>query len=386
MRFLLFTILLTIAALYLLLFSYFWVDIGIIYMLAHTRPFFNSLFAYRLWGSHHQLASFVIYLLTITTLFILQICVLYGFLDKVKIKKLLILFAATSFIFTLSYNFASHDLFNYLFSAKLIWVFHQNPYQVTPRMYDQDLWVSFMHSIDAVDNYGVFYLIYSMIPLIIFGASHFILIFYSLRIMNFLIFFLAGLLLLKLNNGEKKVFSYWFLNPYLIIELLVNAHNDLLMIAGFIISMFFLYQRQQIKSITVFLVSIFTKSPTIISPAIFGAPALLLSKGKRQLYFKAASLALFLFLVVASSRPILNWYYTWVYMFLPFAKLKTYSWILIYCMGLILLLKYQNQLYPWYDFITWLNIYTKETIFILAIGVVLIEIKGLRFNQYEPRH
>ncbi len=382
MRFVLLTILLTLTTLYLLLFSYVWIDIGIIYMLAHTRPIFNNLFAYRLWGGHHQLTLFITYLLTITTLFMLQLCVLYGWLNKVKVKRLLVLFAATSFLFACSYNFASHDLFNYLFFAKLAWVFHQNPYQVTPSMYNQDLWVTFIHSVDSIYTYGVFYLIYSMIPIAIFGGSHFTLIFYGLRIMNFFLFFLAGLLLLKINKRDKKVFSYWFLNPYLIVELLMNAHNDLLMIALFIISMFFLNLHQQIKSIAIFLVTIFTKSPNFISPVILGTPVLLLNKKKRPFYFKVASLALFLFLTIAPSRPILNWYYTWIYMFLPFAKIKTYSWILIYIMGLMLLLKYQTFLYPWADFITWINIFTKEIMIILTVGVVLIEIgKPKWFNS-----
>ncbi len=382
MRFLLFTILITLVTLYLLLFSYFWIDIGLIYMLAQTHPFFNNLFAYRLWGSHNQLVFVVIFLLAIMTLFILQLGTLFGWLNKIKVKKLLVLFAITSLILACSYNFVSHDVFNYLFFAKVTWVSHQNPYQVTPQMHNQDLWVSFMHNIDSTYTYGIFYLIYSIIPIAIFGVSHFILIFYGLRIMNFFLFFLAGLLLLKINKGDKKVFSYWFLNPYLIVELLMNAHNDLLMITGFIISMFFISLQQQIKSIASLLVTIFTKSPNFSSPVIFGAPALLLNREKWPFYFKVSSLALFIFLITFSSHSILNWYYTWIYMLLPFAKLKNYSWILIYLMGLMLILKYQNFLYPWNDFISWINIFTKQVMLILAIGVVLVEIgKPKWFNS-----
>ena len=51
-----------------------------------------------------------------------------AYAKKIKIKQIWILIIGTAAILALSYNAFSYDLFNYIFDAKIITHYHQNPY------------------------------------------------------------------------------------------------------------------------------------------------------------------------------------------------------------------------------------------------------------------
>jgi len=148
-------------------------------------------------------------------------------------------------------------------------------------------------------------------------------------------------LLYKINDRDKKVFAFWFFNPFLIMELLVNAHNDLLMIGLFIISVYFLFKEKRVKAWLFFITSVLTKYASAVA-----LPVMFLGKKNKPLYFKLLSLFSIIFLLVQKIRYVLGWYYTWLYMFLPLAKLKIQSWVLISMIGMLFLIDY-------YPFVKW---------------------------------
>lgn len=277
-------------------------------------------------------------------------------------------------IFSISYNFLSFDLFANIFFAKITWSYHLNPYFIAPKDFaGKDLIVSFVRSIDGTYRYGVLYLGFSIIPLAIFGAGRFILIFLGLKILNALVFFLTGLLIYELRGKDKLVFSLWFFNPLLLIEFLTNAHNDLLMISWFILSVYFLVVKQRVKSYLSFTATLFTKSLMFFSnPSILGLPAFFITGERRGNYFKLLSLGLFIFLQT-SKWDIQIWYFTWIYLFLPFLNLKKVSWILIYLIGLILLVGY----FPFLLNNTWTNLpfitNLKYLIWASLLGIIISE-------------
>src|SRR5260221_2129105 len=63
-------------------------------------------------------------------------------LEKKYIWRIIIV---TAVIFTLAYNAFSYDLFNYIFDAKIITHYHQNPYINMALNYPRDPMLSFMH-------------------------------------------------------------------------------------------------------------------------------------------------------------------------------------------------------------------------------------------------
>lgn len=320
----------------ILLFSYFWTDYGLILMLTHTRPFLDQLNTLANFGNTHREVLAWTYFLLIAGMFGMQILIfLPKLLARLSAKILFVTAGITTFLFSLAYPFLSYDIFTYLFSAKTVWVYQANPYLTAPESFaSTDLWVSFMRNIQFTYPYGAVSLLYSLIPMIIFSGRRFILNFFGLKLMNAIVFYLAGLILFRLGSN-KKVFSIWFFNPLLLIELLANSHNDLLMIGLFFLSLFYLRRKEIKKAWAALLASVFTKYVSII-----GLPAVFLSEAKRRCFFRILSVGLVVLLGLQTNRPNQAWYYTWIYMFLPLIKLKTSSWGVIYLIGFLLLTHY----------------------------------------------
>ena len=124
----------------------------------------------------------------------------------------------------LSYPFLSHDFFNYLFDAKIFTYYHLNPYTHRALDFPADPWLRFMHWTHRTYPYGPSFLLISLLPSF---AS------FGKLILNFFFFkvlFAAGYLhtTYLLNKMNKSWTIFYGLNPLVIIEGLVNNHNDLI--------------------------------------------------------------------------------------------------------------------------------------------------------------
>lgn len=329
--------LLPIFSIIFLLFSYLYIDFGLTLTLEQTRPIlgnFHNFIAFT--SANREILSWV-FVILILILFLIQIFFLSKWVDKLNIKFLFITAFITTLIFSFSYPFLSSDIFSYIFYSKMVWVYHVNPYVVLPKEFiEEDFWISFVRNIDSTYQYGPIYLFYTLIPMVIFSGSRLIINFFAIKLLNALIFFLSGFLLYKLLNKSKVIFSLWFFNPLLIIELLINSHNELLMISLFFLSLFYLNKKKLLYSAVSFIASILIKYISLIALPLF-----FLKTGKRRAFLKIICLSMVLFLIFRGSQV---WYYTWVYMFLPFINLKNRSLILTYIIGLILILNYTSFL------------------------------------------
>jgi len=63
-----------------------------------------------------------------------------------------------------SYPFLSHDLFNYLFDAKIVTFYHQNPYILKALDFPSDPWLRFMHWTHRTYPYGPSFLFLTLVP------------------------------------------------------------------------------------------------------------------------------------------------------------------------------------------------------------------------------
>lgn len=320
-----------VAYLLLFIFSYFWVDLNL--TLVSWGPVNQVLEGLKQLGYFNRLLSSRLYLAIILLLVLIQIYLLFSrFISRTSLKKLFLLAGGVVLIACLSYPFLSHDLFSYLFDAKIIWHYRQNPYYHSPDEFAPDPWLRFMRWTHRTYPYGPVWLTYSLLPAV-FSFGRFILNFYGLKLLNGLVFFATGWLLLKITNENKRVFVYWFFNPFLIIELLVNGHNDLLMIALFVAALFF-YQKKKLLAIGSFLSSVAAKFITAL------AWPLIVFKN-RHLW---ATLFSFFALIgfawqIDRFQP---WYFTWLYLALPLMKMTDFSWLVIFVFqALLLIFKYQ---------------------------------------------
>ncbi|MEN9406785.1 MAG: hypothetical protein RLZZ455_1, partial [Candidatus Parcubacteria bacterium] len=141
----------------------------------------------------------------------------------------LILFSTVLLVF--SYTAFSYDLFNYIFDAKIITHYHENPYFKKALDYPGDPMLSFMHWTHRVYPYGPSWLIFT-VPLSFVGVQYFVLTYFLFKIAIGMCFIGTCYFLQKiaqrLHSGSSTgVLVLFALNPLVIIESLISGHNDI---------------------------------------------------------------------------------------------------------------------------------------------------------------
>jgi hypothetical protein len=184
-------------------------------------------------------------------------------LDKAKIWKLIIV---TTIVFAFAYNAFSYDIFNYIFDAKIITHYHQNPYIHKALDYPGDPMLSFMRWTHRVYPYGPIWLVLT-VPLSFIGHNFFIptfLLFKFLMAGSFLgsLYFIAKIL--RKLSPEKELWGIVFfgLNPLVLIESLVSGHMDIVMIFFALWSFYLLIEKRNMYSFLILLISIGIKFAT----------------------------------------------------------------------------------------------------------------------------
>lgn len=230
---------------------------------------------------------------------------------RINVLKLALGAAVVSLI---SYPFLSHDLFNYLFDAKILTYYHQNPYLYKAIDFPADPWIRFMHWTIRVYPYGPTFLPITLIPsFLAFGK--FILNLWFFKVMFASFYFLA---VYFLNKIDKKIAVFFATQPLIIIEGLINSHNDLIAVSLGIVGAYYFLNNIPKKTILMVVLSAGIKYLT--------APLLLLTIPtqnktlRKRLTMISFVSTLFLILYISYTSEIQPWYFLNLFIFLPFYK------------------------------------------------------------------
>ena len=338
-------------------FSYVWTDMAIILLLAKKIPWISNINLYKDFLGQYKSIFVIVFFVIIALFAIVQIVLLLS-KKKFEIKKFIFL-AIPICIAAACYPFLSNDIFSYLFAGRMVIVHSLNPYTVIPEtLRNIDFWIWFTQWTHRTYAYGPVSLLYSIVPILAAFGKVFPIAFYGMKLINAALFLLAGRLLLKNSDNKSEVLAYWFFNPLLILELLINSHNDVVMISLFIISYILINQGRKIWSWVLFVSSVLTKYVSIVFLPVF-----ILKEKYRALFFKIITLAFFAYLGV-KFPTIQAWYYTWVYMAIPFAKFSKFSLVSIFAFQVFLILvKY----YPFITTGSWNQMTIQPAVNIMAI-------------------
>lgn len=223
-------------------FSYSYVDLNLtISQNTFVLAFVNSM---QQIGYFHRPKASLLYLLIIILTFSFFLLNLWLFSkSKIGVKYLTISTLANTFILIFAYPFLSSDLFNYLFDAKIIVNYHVSPYTHRPLDFPQDEWLRFMRWIHRYSPYGPLWLIFSIIPSIL-GFGKFILTFIAFKIFIGSFHLINSLLIykiLKKVNAKKALVgtAFYAINPFFLIEGIVNGHNDLVFATFLLLPIYF---------------------------------------------------------------------------------------------------------------------------------------------------
>lgn len=324
-----------ISLILLLLYSFTQIDLG----LAMTRYplFFSIQRAFQTIGYFYRPYSAAIYISIITLLsfsyFFLLTALNKHYISNKAFWRLVFL---TGIILVFSYNAFSHDLFNYIFDAKIFTYYGKNPYLYKALDFPSDPMLAFMHWTHRTYPYGPIWLAIS-IALSYIGMNFFIL--------NFILFkFIAavsyvGLVYVIKKIAEKTsakqvmlVSGFFAFNPLVIIETLVSAHHDSLMMLLAIISMYFLLHKKYPSSILFLFLSIGIKFATVfLLPVLMAVVIIQYLKAKVpwSMVFTVflASLMLAVFAASQSSGNFQPWYLLFLMPFLALVSVNPFMMI-----------------------------------------------------------
>lgn len=203
-------------------------------------------------GWFNRPLSTLLYICVFLILFVLYIITL-KFVDKGVISKKTIWKAIliVTVFGTLSYNAFSYDLFNYIFDAKIVTFYNSNPYLHKALDFPADPMLSFMRWTHRMYPYGPIWLAIT-IPLSFIGAQIFIVTFFLFKLFISAFFILSAWIiykiskLLKLPNSLLPLVAF-ALNPFVILEGLVSAHNDLVMMGLSLTGIYYIFQAKYLK-------------------------------------------------------------------------------------------------------------------------------------------
>lgn len=313
--------------------------------------------------------------------------------NKFSGKNLWILIFISTGILTFSYNAFSYDLFNYIFDAKIVTFYHQNPYMQKALDYISDPMLNFMRWTHRTYPYGPTWLILT-VPLSYIGFNFFLPTFFLFKIFNSIYFlgtaFFIQKIIKKLKGNENLALILFALNPLVLIESLVSSHNDTSMMFLLILSIYLLFENKKILSIGSLILSIGVKFATIfLTPSYIYF--FLRSKSKdfsTERFLIINFLLMFAALVVVSIRTNFQpWYLLYI---IPLASLipnRGYTTGALLILPFVALVEYLPPIYQgdWNKPVPEILLWT--TLAGLAIYIVYIlasfRFKKLSIVQYK---
>ena len=185
---------------------------------------------------------------TIFFVLVLFCTFLYFFVLKFRqhfsIKQLWVLLFTLCFLLFISYPAFAHDIFNYMFDARTVVKYAQNPYFTTPLDFPQDDWTRFMRWTHVGSVYPPGWLI-TTIPFYLLGFGKFTLTLLSFKLLGLISFLASSWLMLKIAG--RRAWILWSFNPMVLIESLSSVHNEITMVA-FTLLAFYIFGTKKIPA------------------------------------------------------------------------------------------------------------------------------------------
>lgn len=263
-------------------------------------------------------------------------------------KKSTLLSIALILLF--SHNALSHDIYNYIFNARMVVKYSMDPHIHTALEFPSDDWTRFMHNTHTPAPYGYGWTVLSLIP-VIMGMGKFLLTYLLMKvwvIVGLVLLWIAMKRLALVMNVQKeyeKTKWLFFLNPLVLIETFSNAHNDAWMMAPAVFALSLILGRKKKIEWKVFavVITLLGVSVSIKFATLALIPIMLLFIMQRawstnknfvttlceKYWVELSSISLFLPLLTSRSQQFHPWYLMWSLTFVPFMRMKWLRWFFI---------------------------------------------------------
>lgn len=292
-------------------------------------------------GSLHSIIFFktlyptVWYTATIVVFFSWYIWILHritsGFLISKHVWHLII---GTMVILIWSYPALSNDIFNYIATAKVTFLYRENPYIIMPIDIPNDPSFAFLHAANKVALYGPVWIALTGIPHFL-GFGNLLLTLFTFKIFIILWYLTLSYLIWIVSEKKPWPLAFFALNPLVTLSTLVDGHNDVVMMTLALASFMFLKRRRWAIGIILLTASIFIKGATV-----FLVPVFFMKKASWQRVWYWASIVMYMIFFLSPIREeIYAWYFIWPLTFLALLEKSTILHALSYGFSLGLCLR-----------------------------------------------
>lgn len=252
--------------------------------------------------------------------------------QRVARREVWFILMVVSIIAMFSYNAFSYDLFNYIFDAKIFTFYNQNPYLHKALDFPTDPMLGFMHWTQRTFPYGPVWLLVT-IPFSYLGLQYFL---PTLVLFKFLMFsgyigtvYFIGRILRKIAPSSELFSVVFFgLNPLVIIESLVSAHNDIIMMFFMILSLYLLIEKKYFFALLFFIASVGIKFATVFVLPVLIVIVFMHAKKKNVHWgalFSIACASMIVPVILASLRTNFQpWYLLYMIPFTALVSRKYY--------------------------------------------------------------
>lgn len=370
-----------IAFVSLFLYSFTQIDLG----LALTR--FPALYkiqqAFQYVGYFNRPLSTYLYGGIVLSFFVLYCLTLY-FIQKKKVdeKTIFRIILLGSGILLFSYTAFSHDIFNYIFDAKILTKYGQNPYEHKALDFPGDPMLGFMHWTHRTYPYGPAWLLLT-VPLSYLGMQIFTATFFLFKLLMTASFVGTVWYIKKIS---QKVFpkytalsvALFGLNPLVLFESLVSAHNDIVMLFFAVAALYYLLEKKYLLAFGLLLFSIAIKYATLFLLPVF-IFIWYRQRQKKEISWQFVSLSMVILMtgavLAATNRTNFQpWYLLYVLPFAAFAGYKSYVFIPLFFFSILGLLTYAPYLYygNWdAEVQTLLTLFTHWTYIVTFVAILI---------------
>ena len=128
-----------------------------------------------------------------------------------------------------SYPSFSYDIFNYILTAKVAYLYKENPYVVMPIEIPNEPMLAYTRAANKLALYGPSWIILTSIPFML-GMGNIATQIVSFKLFVFLFYGAMVYLIFKKTKRLDQA-MFFALNPLVFVETLVSGHNDIVMMA-----------------------------------------------------------------------------------------------------------------------------------------------------------
>lgn len=275
---------------------------------------------------HRPAATIVFFVL----LLILFYCYIWFLRNTSKIWVIVV----SAVLLVFSYPALTYDLFNYMTTAKVLYTHHENPYVVMPIEIPNEPNLAFTRAANKLALYGPTWLFLSGIPHAL-GLGNVWATIFAFKAMNALVYLAFCWIIYRWTKNFTNVI-FFALNPLVLIEVIMNGHNDIYMMVLALIAL-------RWKNYPAMVASWFIKGATLVLTPLMVVKL----SWEKILVISYWLLALVFFVVAPIREELYPWYAVWLVMPAALLPYKTHKFLWQFTVVLSFALELRNLPYMW---------------------------------------